>query len=211
MIQAIFFDQDNTLVNTREVAGETYRKAIDWVAAQKKISADNLYQQWRQVLDSLKNSKKPEERTFEFSLAQVVPEIDLVGDAVEIQKEAFEEKVGLNPGVKEFFEKKIEGVKYILSTENFEDQIYVNYERFAIKDKFDMVVNGDMTGVMKPDIRYIKMAWDKFNLDPKKCLYIGDKYDKDCRLGVENGGKALVYGKDFTDFRELGEKLKSLN
>ena len=62
---------------------------------------------------------------------------------------------------------------------------------------------------MKPDIKFLKIAWEKFNLDSKKCLYIGDNYDKDCRIGVENGGKALVFGKDFTDFRQLEDLLKN--
>jgi HAD superfamily hydrolase (TIGR01549 family) len=211
MIKAIFFDQDNTLVNTREIAGETYRKAIDWVAAQKKIDANNLYQEWRKVLDILKNSPKPEERQFGYSLGLVVPEKDLVEDAVEIQRNALAEKIGLNLGVKEFFENKIEGIKYILFTEDFDDQIEIKLSKFGLREKFDLVVGSSNVGLMKPNIKFLQIAWDKFGLDSKDCLYIGDNYDKDCKLGIDNGGKGLVFGKDLTDFRELAEKLKNLN
>jgi len=209
MIEAIFFDQDNTLVNTREVAGESYRTAINWVAAQKKLDAEKLWMEWRAVLDTLKKSTKPEERQFSYSLSKVVPEADLVEDAVEIQKKKLSEVIGLNPGVKDFFEKKIEGIKYILFTEDFDDQIEIKLGKFGLKEKFDLIVGSSMVGLMKPDIKFLQIAWDKFKLDPKKCLYIGDNYDKDCKIGVENGGKALVFGVDFTDFRRLGDLLKN--
>jgi len=211
MIKAIFFDQDNTLVNTREVSGEAYRTAINWVAAQKRIGADKLWQDWREILDSLKNSKRPEERQFSYSLSLIVEEKDLVEDAVEIEKKVLKEVIGLNKGVKEFFEKKIEGVKYILFTEDFDDQIEIKLAKFGLKEKFDLIVGSSLVGLMKPDIKFLQIAWDRFNLDPKDCLYVGDNYKKDCKLGVENGGRALVFGKDFTDFRELsGERLKNL-
>jgi len=209
MIEAIFFDQDNTLVNTREVAGESYRTAINWVAAQKKLDAEKLWMEWRAVLDTLKKSTKPEERQFSYSLSKVVPEADLVEDAVEIQKKKLSEVIGLNPGVKDFFEKKIEGIKYILFTEDFDDQIEIKLGKFGLKEKFDLIVGSSMVGLMKPDIKFLQIAWEKFKLDPKKCLYIGDNYDKDCKIGVENGGKALVFGVDFTDFRRLGDLLKN--
>ena len=209
MLQAIFFDQDNTLVNTREVAGEAYRAAIKWVALQKKIDFEKLFLEWRGVLDSLKNSKKPEERQFSYSLSQIVKEEDLVEDALEIYKKILKEKIQLNLGVKDFFENKIEGMKYILMTEDFDDQIEIKLEKFGLRERFDLIVGSDLVKLMKPNIKFLKIAWDKFGLDPKKCLYIGDNYDKDCRLGIENGGKALVFGKDFTDFRELELLLKN--
>lgn len=209
MFQAIFFDQDNTLVNTREVAGEAYRGAIKWVALQKKRDFEKLFLEWRGVLDSLKNSKRPEERQFSYSLSQIVKEEDLVEDALEIYKKILKEKIQLNLGVKDFFENKIEGMKYILVTEDFDDQIEIKLEKFKLKEKFDLIVGSDLVKLMKPDIKFLKIAWEKFELDPKKCLYIGDNYDKDCRIGVENGGKALVFGKDFTDFRQLGDLLKN--
>jgi len=217
MIKAIFFDQDNTLVNTREVAGETYRAAINWVAAQKKIDAEKLFHDWRGVLDTLKKSKSPEERLFSYSLSKVVPESDLIEDAVEIQKKRLSEVIQLNAGVNEFFEKKIEGLKYILYTEDSDDQIEVKLNKFGLKDKFDFIVGSDLVKLMKPDIKYLQIVWKKFNIDPKECLYIGDSFEKDCQIGKENGGKTIIFGKDdiradyrMDDFTELQGILKIL-
>ncbi|MBU1117509.1 HAD family hydrolase [Patescibacteria group bacterium] len=218
MIEAIFFDQDNTLVNTREVAGGTYKAAINWVAAQKKLEAELLFQEWRKVLDSLKRSKKPEERLFSYSLGQIVKEKDLVEEAVEIQKSELTKTICLNPGVKEFFEKKMEGMKYILFTEDFDDQIEIKLTKFGLREKFDLVVGSSLVGLMKPNIKFLKIAWDKFKLDPKNCLYIGDNFEKDCQLGKENGGKTIIFGRDdyradyrMDDFTELQGILKILD
>jgi len=217
MIQAIFFDQDNTLVNTREVAGEAYRTAINWVAAQKKIEAEKLWMDWRATLDTLKNSKRPEERQFSYSLSLVVKEKDLVEDAVEIEKKVLGERIELNAGVENFFKKKIEGVKYILFTEDFDDQVEIKLAKFGLKEKFDLIVGSSLVGLMKPDIKFLQIAWERFNLNPKNCLYIGDNYDKDCLIGQENGGKTVIFGKEdsradfqMTDFSELAGILKNL-
>lgn len=217
MIKAIFFDQDNTLVNTREVAGETYREAINWIANQKKIEADKLFESWRLVLDSIKNSKNPEERQFSYSLSKVVKEDDLVEDAVAIQKKRLGEVIQLNAGVEEFFKKKINGVKYILMTEDFDDQIEIKLSKFNLKEKFDLVVGSSNVGLMKPNIKFLQIAWEKFGLNPKECLYIGDNFEKDCQMGKENGGKAIIFGKDdsraeyrMDDFTELLGILKIL-
>jgi putative hydrolase of the HAD superfamily len=211
MIKSIFFDQDNTLVNTRVVAGETYRKAIDWVSAQKKVNANGLYQEWRKVLDVLKNSTKPEERQFSHSLGLVVPEKDLVEKAVEKQEKKLGHLIQTNPGVIEFFELDKADRKYILFTEDSETRMRLKLEKFDLVNKFDLILNSDTLNLMKPNIKFMEIAWEKLNLDPKECLYIGDNYDKDCRIGVENGGKALVYGKDFTDFGQLEGILSTWN
>jgi putative hydrolase of the HAD superfamily len=218
MIKAIFFDLDNTLVNTREVAGQTYRTAINWVAAQKKIEAEKLWTDWRKVLDTLKKSKNPEERQFSYSLSKLVLEEDLVKDAIEIQKKVLTEVIELNPGVKEFFEKKTEGVKYILFTENSDDLIEIKLRKFELKEKFDLIVGSFEVGLMKPNIKFLQIAWEKFDLNPKECLYIGDSFEKDCQIGKESGGKTVIFGKDdiradyrMDDFTELAGILKILS
>jgi len=217
MIKAIFFDQDNTLVNTREVAGETYREAINWVAAQKKIDSEKLFADWREILDTLKNSKKPEERQFSYSLSRVVKEDDLVEDAVAIQKKRLGGVIQLNAGVEEFFKKKIDGMKYILMTEDFDDQIEIKLSKFGLKERFDLIVGSSNVGLMKPNIKFLEIAWEKFGLDPKECLYVGDNFEKDCQIGKDNGGKTIIFGKDdiradyrMDDFTELAGILKIL-
>lgn len=202
MIKAIFFDQDNTLVNTREIAPTIYKNVI---------GDERLWQKWREVVEKVKHSTNPVERTFEYSLSQIIADRNLVDKISNTEKAELGRLIELNLGVAKFFENKIEGVKYILFTEDFDDQINIKLNKFGLKEKFDLIVKSSDVGVMKPNIKYLEMAWEKFGLDPKECLYIGDNYEKDCQLGIENGGKGLVFGVDFTDFGQLGELLSKMN
>ncbi len=210
MIEAIFLDQDNTLINTREVLHTgVYMAAIKYLAKKLNRDEDDLWIEWRQRVDENKNSSDPKIKSLEYSLGQLGPKQEDLMEAIRIFEEELKDKVQLMPGVNEFLENKIPGVKYILFTEDYPNQMKLKFEKFGYNDKFDLIISHEDTGKMKPDISFCKIAWDKFKLNPKNCVYIGDNYEKDCQLGVKNGGKALVFGQDFSDFRQLGELLKN--
>ena len=210
MLEAIFVDQDNTLINTREVlhAG-VYMAAIRYLAKKLNRDEESLWVEWRQRVDENKNSLDPKIKSLEYSLGQLGAEKEDLVVAMQIFEDELRDKIQLMPGVNDFLNNKLPGVKYILFTEDYSNQMRIKFEKFGYKDKFDLIISHEDTGKMKPDISFYKIAWEKFNLDPKKCLYIGDDYEKDCRIGVENGGNALVFGKDFTDFRQLEDLLKN--
>jgi HAD superfamily hydrolase (TIGR01549 family) len=135
--------------------------------------------------------------------------------AMHIIENEIKGKVQLMPGVEEFFRNKIPGLKYILFTEDYPNQMKIKFEKFGYDKKFDLIIGHEDTGKMKPDISFYKIAWEKFGLDPKECLYIGDDFEKDCRIGKENGGKTIIFGKDdpradfkMNDFAELQGILK---
>lgn len=209
MLEAIFFDQDNTLINTKDISGEAYRAGSDYLAKETQKDPQIFWENWRKIVDELKSSKEPQKRSLEYSWTLMVKNETLVEEAVKKFEEVLEKKLELKTGVEEFFEGLKMAKKYILVTEDFKKHVEIKMKKFDLKKKFDFIVDNSIVSSMKPDISYYKIAWEKFNLDPKKCLYIGDNYDKDCRIGVENGGKALVFGVDFTDFRQLGELLKN--
>ncbi|PIU73362.1 hypothetical protein COS78_02715 [Candidatus Shapirobacteria bacterium CG06_land_8_20_14_3_00_40_12] len=194
MIQAIFFDQDNTLVNTREVAPEVYRMAIE---------NGEEWQKWLKVVEKVRWSKNPKDRTFEYSLQQVIDDKERVLEIIKKERDELGKVIKLKPGVEKFFKNKIKNIKYILATEDFDNQIDIKLAKFGMRNKFDLITTSGDVGVMKPDLGYFRPAWEKFGLDQRKCLYVGDDYEKDCRLGVETGGKAVVFGKDIQDMGKL--------
>jgi HAD superfamily hydrolase (TIGR01549 family) len=182
MVQAIFFDQDNTLVNTREVAEMAYRAGLE---------TEENWQKWREVIEKIKLSTNPFERTFENSLRMALGD-DKIGERLSKYRSELKDKIQLLPGVKEFFLKEKKAKYYILTTEDFEDQIEIKLGKFGLMDKFDLIINSSKVGVMKPDINYFKIGWNEFELDPSQCVYIGDNFEKDCVMGI-----------DFADFYEL--------
>lgn len=194
MIEAIFFDQDDTIVNTKKTVAEAYRAATDYLAEKSCRSKEGVWEEWRKIVEKNKLSKNPRIRSLTYSLGKVCRVKKWVEEAIGCLKVVLSEKLELNPGANEFFLKNKEGIKYILSTEDYPKLIELKMNKFGLKDKFDLIIGNKEVGRMKPDIKYLKIGWKKFNLNPKNCIYLGDRYDKDCLLGDEAGGITVLFG-----------------
>jgi len=217
MIEAIFFDQDNTIVNTKSVTPVAYRHAIDYLAQKIEIEADGLWREWRKVVKNNKNSLNPRIRSLNYSLYKLCKNKKWVKEAIsEIERE-LDEKLQLNLGVREFFELPKKGIKYILTTEDYPRFLKIKINKFGLKDKFDLIIGNKETGSMKPNRKYFKIAWKKFKLNPAKCIYVGDKYEKDGEIGAQMGGVTVLFGKkdkradyqikNFLELKKIIEKI----
>jgi putative hydrolase of the HAD superfamily len=198
--KAIFFDQDNTLVNSSEVGKVSYFKALSVFADNHNLSEEDVKDKWKEVLSGVLESKDPQYRYFDYSLKQVMLSYEEFSqaehdDLMKIYYDALQEKIRLNPTVSEYFSNKID-VLHILFTEDSKRQSEIKLNKFDLKEKFDYIITSETAGVMKPNIKYFDLGWDKFDLNPNECVYIGDKWEKDCKLGVEKGGVGLLYDKE---------------
>jgi len=218
MIEAIFFDQDDTLLDTKAVSTLAYRSAINYLADKMCGSREELWLDWQRVVGENKLSLDPSMRSLSFSLSKVCSNESWVDEAIAVLEKIVEDKIELNPGVRDFFEIPKKGIKYILATEDYANLLEIKLKKFALRDKFDLVIGNRETGIMKPSLEYYRIAWEKFELDPKKCVYVGDKYEKDCELGGGAGGTTVLFGSDddkradyridnFIKLREIIEKL----
>jgi len=195
MIEAIFFDQDDTVLNTKAVAPRAYRQAIDYLAEKMKVKNDRLWRKWRKVVRENKRSLDPKIRSLNYSLAVVWKNKKWIREAILKIEKMLREELELNPGVREFFRLPKGKIKYILTTEDYPHFMKVKINKFKLKKYFDLVVGNREAGSMKPHLGYYEKAWKKFNLNPAKCIYIGDKYEKDCEIGAKKGGITVVFGK----------------
>jgi putative hydrolase of the HAD superfamily len=219
-LEAIFFDQDNTLFNTREAAKEYYRAVIEWLATKVEYDPKQLYAKWQDVVNEFKTSKDPLKRSYEFSLTQTLEGLLLsksfTKEAIERFEDFFLDNLSLNPGVGEFFsQKKI--VKYVLVTESEKYMTLKKLGKFELVRKFDLIVTSDETQVTKPDSKYFELAWRELNLTPENCIYVGDNWEKDCKLGQEKGGTGVVFGGfdhraeyEIMDMRELDDIMRQI-
>ncbi|MBP9758652.1 HAD family hydrolase [Candidatus Dojkabacteria bacterium] len=218
-IRAIFFDQDNTIVNTSVVSTGCYYDAIKYIAEKTRYSADEIYNAWLEILEVVKKLPDPKQRFFDYSLSLVFDKMgipsDLLSIAVNMEYDLLEKRIELNPGVSEFMQLK-NGLLKILFTEDNHLGSDMKVRKFNLK--FDLIVTSDEIGVMKPDIKYLEYAWAKFGLKPEECIYVGDNWEKDCRLGQDRGGIGVVFGKkdaranfQISDMMELGQIIDTLN
>jgi len=195
VIEAIFFDQDNTIVNTKLVTPVAYRTAIVFLAQKKEIEAEGLWKEWRGVVKKNINSLNPKIRSLNYSFYKVCKNRKWVKDAILGIEKELDKKLELNLGVRDFFELPKKGIKYILTTEDYPRFLKIKINKFGLKDKFDLIIGNKEAGSMKPNRKYFEIAWKKFKLDPEKCIYLGDKYEKDCEIGAQMGGVTVVFGK----------------
>ena len=216
MIEAIFFDQDDTVVNTKAVAILAYRAAVDYLAQKMSKDKEELWLKWRGVVEKHKASLDPRVRSLSFSLGKICENENWVEGAIACLEVIIKNKIELNSGVRDFFEADKRKIKYILTTEDHPNLLEIKLNKFKMRDKFDLVIGNIDTGSMKPNLKYYELAWKKFKLDPKKCIYVGDKYEKDCEIGAQKGGITVLFGnkdkradfqiKDFRELKEIVEK-----
>lgn len=195
MIEAIFFDQDNTIVNTKLVTPVAYRTAISFLAQKMEIEAEGLWKDWRGVVKKNINSLDSKIRSLDYSLYKICKNRKWVKEAILGIEIELAEKLELNLGVRDFFELPKKGIKYILTTEDYPRFLKIKINKFGLKDKFDLIIGNKETGSMKPSLKYFELAWKKFKLNPANCIYLGDKYEKDCKIGAQEGGLTVVFGK----------------
>ncbi|MFQ5493592.1 MAG: HAD family hydrolase [Candidatus Dojkabacteria bacterium] len=199
MIKAIFFDQDNTVLDTKKVSMEVYRKSISAIAESVNIDKADIFEEWRRVLDTVKTSSDPKERFFAFSLKLALENLGAnhfpILQAMDVFKDTLRDLITLTPGTADFFadEKQL---LYILFTEDSAEINKVKMGKFSSELEFDLIVTSDDIGRMKPDERYVASGWEKFNLKPEECIYVGDSWEKDCQIGQERGGIGVVFGSD---------------
>ncbi len=218
MIEAIFFDQDNTIVNTKAVSPRAYRQAIDYLAEKMEVKNDFLWRKWRKVVRENRRSLDPKIRSLYYLLFLVCKNKKWVKEAVLGIEKMLKEELELNPGAKEFFQIPRGKIKYILTTEDFPHFMKIKIAKFRLKKYFDLIVGNKEVGGMKPNVAYYEKAWKKFKLNPANCIYVGDKYEKDCEIGAKKGGITVVFGKkdkranyQIKNFLELSQIIKKID
>jgi len=218
MIEAIFFDQDNTIVNTKAVSPRAYRQAIDYLAEKMEVKNDFLWRKWRKVVRENRRSLDPKIRSLYYLLFLVCKNKKWINEAVLGIEKMLKEELELNPGAKEFFQTPRGKIKYILTTEDFPHFMKVKIDKFKLKKYFNLIVGNKEVGSMKPNPAYYEKAWKKFKLNPANCIYVGDKYEKDCEIGAKLGGITIVFGKkdkradyQINNFSKLSQIIKKID
>jgi HAD superfamily hydrolase (TIGR01549 family) len=156
-----------------------------------------LFQEWRELVNN-NHSENPQDRYLRFSLQELGNKYNFTDDLKEELFDTFKEE--LSNKLKlinnfEFILKKETQIKKILFTEDVRELNEIKVEKFGLQNQFDLIINGDDVGYMKPDLKYLQIVWNEFDLKPEECAYIGDRWEKDCELGQEMGGIGIIIGR----------------
>lgn len=201
MIKAIFLDQDNTVFQTKDAARNVYELVFKQVSSKSGKEFNILLNNWKEIIEELKTSNDLKQRSFEYSLKLILDKENIFNEEdykyfLDVYYKSIEENIQLLDGSQEFFNKVDKNIKLILFTEDSTKRSRFKTDKFNLTDRFDLILTSDDTGLMKPHIKYLQIGWEKFNLLPEECIYVGDNWDKDCALGQQNGGVGVVIGSD---------------
>ncbi|MFT4305187.1 MAG: uridine diphosphate-N-acetylglucosamine-binding protein YvcK, partial [Candidatus Woesearchaeota archaeon] len=172
LIRAILFDADNTLYNTKKVAKKADMEAIDFLIKEikklnsknnnkfdiKKLNKEKLYNDWKEIINKLKNSKNPEKRTRKYSYKKLLMKYILSLNEKNyktIHEKMYKkfvkklvEEISLMENLNKVFELKSK-YKFAVFSEDSFDLTLAKLRKLKIETYFDLIITSDEIGKMK--------------------------------------------------------------
>jgi putative hydrolase of the HAD superfamily len=85
----------------------------------------------------------------------------------------------------------LRGRKLGVITNGVPDQQNKKLERVGIRDRFAQVICSTEVGVAKPDPEIFRLAAKRFGVEPKECIYVGDRLETDALAATKAGMKGV--------------------
>ena len=219
LISAIFFDIDNTLLKTKEIAKQADMAAMQILAKNTNHPLNILYQKWKEIVSQLQKSKDPKERTRKYSYFKLA---NLLNLNKKITKNAYNSylknlisSIKPNEHVHETLQ-LLKKYKLAAFTEDSKETTLAKLKATNLHNYFDIIITNNDTKIMKPHLDYYNKIFQKLNVSPNECLVIGDNYENDLEIAKNLGCKTISFGNDkradyqINNFKELLKILKNV-
>lgn len=183
MFDAIIFDWDGTLANTKKVITNSFKKALEKVNSNPSSKLIERYigigssQTFKEILEK----------------EQIVYDNKLIESLVKIKVKysiKFSKEVKLMKGSKKILEILKPKIKIGLASMNKKKFIEHLLEQFKFSDFFETVITSDDISKAKPDPEIFLKCADKLEVNPYRCVVIEDSI-----FGVKaakNAGMACI-------------------
>jgi HAD superfamily hydrolase (TIGR01549 family) len=109
----------------------------------------------------------------------------------------------------------IEQVLSFLAARSIPQVVISDYESdyklaaLRLEDYFASTYVGERLGFVKPSPVLFERAAADYEIQPVELLHIGDRVDRDDKAAQAAGCQCLILGRDFANFNELLEELKT--
>ncbi|MEM5879340.1 MAG: HAD family hydrolase [Candidatus Aenigmatarchaeota archaeon] len=202
MIRALLFDADNTLYESKSAANAANLEAMKYLSQICGKSPEELLEEWKSIVSKLKESKDPKLRHRKYSYSLLLKKnglkVKLAEEIYQIFFQNFLQRIKLFDGVKETLkELKEKGLKLVIVSEDFKEQLEKKIKKFSLKEFFDLIITCDDVGSMKPDKKYYEIVKNKLKIPFEEMVAIGDSFEKDLEIPKKMGMKTvLIFNKD---------------
>lgn len=205
-IKCVAFDADNTLYSTRSIAKEADLAGLQILAAAIKKPIEDLYAEFIEIVNSIKNSPDLKLRHRKYSYGRLcdIYRVSLIDEMYAAFFKQVIDKIEIMPGTLDILIKLRERALYVITEDNRE-MAEAKLTRLNLINKFKGIVTSDDVGVMKPSKDYYAELIASFR--PEEILVIGDDYEKDLKIPEEMKMNVYLMDSDKAMFA-LRESIK---
>lgn len=218
-IKAIFFDLDDTLVNSRnaeiKAACEFKKKFPEFDNMEDK----EFEELWHKIAIEQYERYSKNEISYErhridrvkslFSKFNIEKNDDEARQIFNIYLELYEKNWKLFDDSKEVLEKLKGNYKLGLITNGDSNQQRKKISLTEIGDYFSNIIISSEAEVSKPNKKIFEIACEKIEEEPQNCVMIGDSYKLDIQ-GAENYGLNAIWINRKNEKIEYGNQIKEL-
>lgn len=210
MIQAVFFDMDDTLYDTSGFAAIARRAAVkSMVHNGLNCTEDEGYDH---LMEIVKEKGSNYDKHFNILTKDINGSEDpliIVNGIITYHNTKFAMLKIQPDSFAVLLYLKSKGYKVGLITNGKELKQWEKLVRLGIYPFFDEIVTSESVGVEKPDAQIYEIAMDRLNVTSGTSIMIGNNFDVDIMGAYNAGMQSMIINSEIT--KEQQEKLDELN
>ncbi len=194
-IRCIVFDADNTLYQTRSAAKTADMAAMNVLRETTNVSAADLYDEFKRVVDQIKTNPDPKirHRLYSYSLLSKEHGVEIADKMYAAFSKKLLEEIKPMPGIESLLKNLVERFELWVLTEDNRAMTLNKLTTLRINEYFKNIISSDDTMSMKPSEKYFDTLLQKFK--PEEIMVLGDSYEKDLAIPEKLGMRTLLIEK----------------
>ena len=210
MIQAVFFDMDDTLYDTSGFASIARRAAVkSMVHNGLQCSEEEVYEHLMEIVREKGSNYSKHFNILTNDINGSEDPLIIVNGIITYHNTKFA-MLKLQPdSFAILLYLKSKGYKVGLITNGKEFKQWEKLIRLGLYPFFDEIVTSESVGVEKPDAKIYQIAMDRLNVTKGTSIMVGNNFDVDIMGAYNAGMQSMIINSKLTD--EQNKKLEQLN
>ena len=218
-IKAIFFDLDDTLVNSRKAEKEAAYTFKEQFSEFNNMNKEDFEKLWHEIaIEQYKRYEKGEISYKEhkidrvksvFSKFNVKKDDEEAFNIFNVYLKEYQNNWKLFNDATEILEKMKKDYKLVLITNGDSNQQRNKIKKTNIEKYFSEILISGEVGIIKPKKEIFELACKKIGEAPENCVMIGDNYKLDIE-GARNAGLGTVWVNRKNEEIECKNQIKEL-